>query len=422
MSQFDVIVVGGGAAGLIAAGHSAELGANVLLLEKMGRPGRKLGITGKGRCNITNTASIQEFISCVKPNGRFLQSAFSGFFSEELLNFINNIGIKTIIERGGRIFPESGKAVELVNALIKFCISKGVQIKGNAKVNSLIVEDKKIVGVSVTIKNLNKKNTLTFYGKTVIIATGGRSYPATGSTGDGYILARSAGHKIVPARPSLVPLETDENILKRLKGLELRNVRGTILIDNINVAEEFGDISFTDFCITGPIILTLSRDIVPALMLKKEVIICIDMKAALDHTKLDNRLLKEFDSQGSNNFRTILNKLLPKKLIPVCIDETGIDREKPGHQLTSNDRERLRNWLKEFKLRITGYRPFSEAIITAGGIDTNEIDQKTMASKIIKGLYFAGEVMDIDGPTGGYNLQIAFSTGWLAGKSSAVNK
>ncbi|MCD4834900.1 MAG: NAD(P)/FAD-dependent oxidoreductase [Bacteroidales bacterium] len=417
MLKYDTIIVGGGAAGLMAAGRSAESGAKVLVLERMNRPGRKLGITGKGRCNITNTAPLAEFIRQVQPNGRFLRSSFSNFFSDELIQFFNNIGVKTVIERGGRVFPEGGKAVELVKSMTNWCKNKGVTIKTNFRVNKLIIEDDCVIGVSGLLEEKGKKELISFTANKVIIATGGVSYPATGSTGDGYELAKSVGHKINPVWPSLVPLETEGTIARQLKGLELKNIKGTVWIDSKKAGEDFGELSFTDFGITGPIVLSLSRLIVSALKENKEIIFSIDLKSALDDKKLDNRLLRDFNEKGKETFRNILSGLLPRVLIPVCIQSTKIDSDKLGHQITSNERKELRKWLKNFNFKVTGHRPFKEAIITVGGIDTNEVNQKTMESKLMKGLYFAGEILDLDAPTGGYNLQIAFSTAWTAAQN-----
>ena len=412
--KYDIIVIGGGAAGLMAAGHTAELGSKVLLLEKMQHPGRKLGITGKGRCNITNTSPLPEFIQKINPNGEFLNSAFSVFFSDELIKFMNNIGVRTTLERGKRVFPENGKAVEVVKKMVFWCKRKSVRIKTNCKVESLILKDKKVIGVSASE---NGRET-TFYSDKIIIASGGVSYPKTGSTGDGYKLAESVGHTINNVAPSLVPLEAAGNIAGRLEGLELKNINATVLIDNEKVVEDFGEMIFRDSTITGPVILTLSRIIVPALKQNKKVEIIVDLKPALGETKLDNRLLREFDKQSKENFRTILNKLLPKILIPICISQSRISKHRLGNEITPEERKRLLYWLKNFRIRILGHRDFDEAIITAGGIDTEEINQKTMASKLIEGIYFAGEIIDLDGPTGGYNLQIAFSTAWVAAEAA----
>ncbi|MCK5170718.1 MAG: NAD(P)/FAD-dependent oxidoreductase, partial [Bacteroidales bacterium] len=388
MCKYDTIIVGGGAAGLMAAGQSAELGAKVLVLERMSRPGRKLGITGKGRCNITNTAPLAEFIRQVQPNGRFLRSSFSEFFSDELIEFFNNIGVKTVIERGGRVFPESGKAVELVKSMTNWCKNKGVTIKTNFRVKNLIIEDDRVLGVK-GILGENGKQEESFLAEKVIVTTGGVSYPATGSTGDGYELAKSVGHKINPVWPSLVPLETEGTKAKQLNGLELKNIKGTVWIDGKKAGEDFGELTFTSFGISGPIVLSLSRLIVPALKEKKDIIFSIDLKSALDDKKLDNRLLRDLKEKGNETFGNILSGLLPKILIPVCIQDTNIDSTKFGHQITSNERKELKKWLKNFNFKVTGHRPFKEAIITVGGVDTNEVNQKTMESKLVKGLYFA---------------------------------
>lgn len=417
MVKYDVIVIGGGAAGLMAAGQSALLGNKVLVMEHMERPGRKLSITGKGRCNITNTAPLNEFTRLIQPNGRFLRSSFSDFFSDDLIHFFNDIGIKTIVERGGRVFPENGKAVEVVKAMLKWCNANQVTIKTNARVKSLIIDKNNIVGVRTTQAKNDTKEIVSYSARKVIVATGGVSYPATGSTGDGYKLAESVGHTVNPISPALVPLETEGSTAMHLSGLELKNVNATVWIDGKKAGEDFGEMSFTNYGITGPIVLSLSRLIVPALNEKKQVVFSIDLKAALDDKKLDNRLIRDFDTKGKDTFREILRGLLPKDLITTCIRLTNIDAGTLGHQINSKQRKELRKWLKNFNLKVTGHRDYDEAIITSGGIDTNEINQKTMESKLIKGLHFVGEVLDLDAPTGGYNLQIAFSTAVAAAKA-----
>ncbi len=414
MKQFDTIVVGGGAAGLMAAGQSAMIGKRVLLIEKMNKPGRKLGITGKGRCNITNIAEEIDFINRIKPNGRFLRSAFSNFFSYELIEFFNDIGVQTVTERGGRVFPENGKATEVVRSMINWCNKKGVKMLTNFKVEQLIKDNGRVIGIRGKQNNNNNTEIVSYFADKIIIATGGLSYPSTGSTGDGYELAKSVGHKINPLWPSLVPIETEGTKAQKLSGLELRNIKGTLWINGKKAGEDFGEMSFTDFGITGPIVLSLSRLIVPAIKKKQDVNFSLDLKPALDDKKLDNRLLRDFDQKGNETFRNILTGLLPKALISSCIQYTKIDGNKLGHQITALERKELRKWLKSFEFKVNGHRPFEEAIITAGGIDTNEINQKTMESKLIKGLFFAGEIIDLDAPTGGYNLQIAFSTAYAA--------
>jgi predicted Rossmann fold flavoprotein len=426
MEGYDVIVIGGGPAGLMAAGQAATSGASILLFEKMEQPGRKLRITGKGRCNLTNIASIEEFIEHFHPNGRFLYSSFSRFFSDDLINFLNELGVKTNIERGGRVFPISNDAREIVDALTKWVTKQDVSIRTQTKVEKILVEQNRVVGVEVVhhpqSKSRNKSSDRPppkrFHAERVILATGGASYPGTGSTGDGYRLAKAVGHNIIPIRPALVPLETQGETALRLKGLSLRNVNATLIIDDEKMSAAFGEMLFTHFGLSGPIILTLSRRAVDALREHHEVVLSIDLKPALDDVKLEARLLRDIDAHGKRHFRTLLQGLLPKKLIPVCMDLTGIPADKPANQITSEERSELRSWLKDFRFRVTGYRSFNQAIITAGGIDLREVDPRTMASRIIDGLYFAGEVLDIDADTGGYNLQAAFSTGWLAGRSA----
>jgi predicted Rossmann fold flavoprotein len=426
MERYDVIVIGGGPAGLMAAGQAAASGADTLLLEKMDQPGRKLRITGKGRCNLTNIAPIEDFIQHFHPNGRFLYSAFSRFFSDDLINFLNELRVATNTERGGRVFPISNDAQEIVDALIRWAQNEGVTIRTQTKVEKLLVEQSRIVGVEATRhpgskrqKAYDQPSPKHFNAESVILATGGASYPGTGSTGDGYRLAKAVGHNIVPIRPALVPLETQGETALRLKGLSLRNVSVILFVDDKKIAEAFGEMLFTHFGLSGPIILTLSRRVVDAFRERREVSLSIDLKPALDDTKLDARLLRDIDNHGKRHYRTLLQGLLPKKLIPVCIDLTRIPADKPSNQITSEERSRLRTWLKDFRFQITGHRSFDQAIITAGGIDLSEVDPRTMASHLIDGLYFAGEVLDIDADTGGYNLQAAFSTGWLAGQSAA---
>jgi predicted Rossmann fold flavoprotein len=427
MPERQVIVVGGGAAGLMAAGQAAELGARTLLLEKMNRPGRKLRITGKGRCNLTNVAPLPEYITHFGPNGRFLRQAFSRFFTSELVAFFEALGVRTVTERGGRVFPASGQAQDVVDALVQWVGERGVSLRTQSPVERLRVEGRRVVGVQVSRVPSRTGETPThdrsagrvYRADAVIIATGGASYPATGSTGDGYRLAESVGHSIVPIRPALVPLETAGDIAARLQGLSLRNVTVRVWSDGKKQAESFGEMLFTHFGLSGPIILSLSKQVVDALRLGQGVTISIDLKPALDEQKLDARLLRDLDAHGKQQFRTLLKGLLPRKLIPVCVDLTGIPPDKAGHQITAQERKRLRVWLKDFRLEVTGYRPLAEALITAGGVDTREVDPRTMASRLVEGLHFAGEVLDVDADTGGYNLQAAFSTGWVAGRSAA---
>jgi len=412
MEHFDVIVVGAGPAGLLAAGSAAESGGRVLVLEKMRQEGRKLLISGKGRCNITNSAPAGEFVKHIFPNGRFLKNAFATFFSEDILNLLGKYGVDTTLERGGRYFPSSNKSADVLSALLKWVRESKVEIRCGFRVEKLIVEDGNIQGVRANGKEFRS-------GK-VILATGGKSYPATGSNGEGYELARTLGHSIEKVRPSLVPIEANGKLCSQLQGLTLKNVRATVWINEKKGGEDFGEMIFTHFGLSGPIILTLSRIVVDELQLESKVEVSIDLKPALDEQKLDLRLLRDLDEFGKKRISNIFRNWLPSSMIPVFLDILGIDPEKEGHQVSSKERKRIRNLMKNFRLGITGHRSFKEAIITAGGIPISEIFSRTMESKLVKGLFFAGEIIDLDAETGGYNLQIAYSTGWLAGKSCMV--
>ncbi len=418
MKSYDVIVVGAGAAGMLASISAAENGANVLLLEKMSREGRKMLISGKGRCNITNTAYQSEFFKKIHPKPKFLKHAFSTFFSKDILNLLSEKGLKTKEERGGRVFPESDKAADVVNALLQTVKERNIDIKTNAKVEEIITENKTIKAVKVNING--KSNTLNT--NNVIICTGGKSYPATGSTGDGYLLAKRLGHTITELRPALVPLKTEGSIAEKLQGLGLKNSNVSVWVDNKKVKSEFGETMFAHFGLTGPVILTLSKVAIDAFDKQKKVEISIDLKPALDEQKLDNRLQRELNESGKKQIRNVLRNLLPAKLIPVVLELTKIDPYKECNQVSGKERKKIRVLLKDFRLKVSGHRSYKEAIVTAGGVETNEIDSKTMMSKLIKNLFFAGEVIDLDAETGGFNFQIAFSTGWLAGKSCFVSE
>ncbi|HPI27202.1 MAG TPA: NAD(P)/FAD-dependent oxidoreductase [Candidatus Marinimicrobia bacterium] len=410
-----VIVVGGGPAGLMAAGQASLSGAQVFLIEKMERPGRKLAITGKGRCNLTNDTELSEFLTHFGRNSRFLRGAFHRFFVPELLEFFRQLGIQTVTERGGRIFPVRNDANEIVTALVNWANATGVIIRPNTRAEQLVLSENRISGVIVRNPNSTTEKLNT---DAVIIATGGASYPGTGSTGDGYRLAKSAGHSITPIRPALVPLVTVGNLATRLQGLSLKNVGIKVFADSRKIADEFGEMLFTHFGLSGPVILTISKLVVDALNAKQKVRISIDLKPALDDQKLDLRLQRDFAQHGKMQFKSVLKEFLPQKLIPVCLDLIKIPPEKTCNQITTAERRRLRLWLKNFNFDISGHRGFGEAIITAGGVALNEVDSQTLQSKIVQGLYFAGEILDLDADTGGYNLQAAFSTGWLAGQSA----
>lgn len=412
MPDTDVLIIGAGAAGLMAAGQSAAAGARTLVLEKMPRPARKLCITGKGRCNLTNIAPVKDFLDHFPAGRRFLRNAFARFFSNELIAFFHSIGIATVTERGGRVFPVSNRALDVVDALEDWAGKQSAHIRTSCSVHELLLDSERVVGV------------LTAGGEritapTVILAAGGSSYPGTGSTGDGYALARAAGHTVNSPRPSLVPLETAGNLAPRLQGLSLKNVRITLWADGRKQTDAFGEMLFTHFGLSGPAILTLSRTVVDLMQDGMAVELSIDLKPALDDQKLDARLQRELSAHGKMKLANLLKSLLPQKLIPVCLEQTGAAGDKPAHQVTGMERKHLRLWLKDFRFQVTAHRGMNEAIVTAGGVDTREIDPKTMASRKVKGLYLCGEVLDVDADTGGYNLQAAFSTGWLAGRSAA---
>ena len=411
MAERKVVVIGSGAAGLMAAGRAAEAGANTLLLEKMKHPGRKLCIAGKGRCNITNIAETADFISHFGKTGPFLRQAFSRFFNTDLILFLEKLGLALVTERGGRVFPASGKASDVLDLLLQWLGRCGVRIEQSSTVDELSISGGQVTGVV----SRGRK----FPSDAVVLVTGGASYPATGSTGDGYRLAASAGHSIVPVRPALVPLETSGAPSEKMAGLNLRNIGVRMLIDGKKRKEIFGELLFTRFGVAGPVTLTLSGEAVDAVRRGQKITLCIDLKPALDEKKLDARLLRDFAARGKEPFDSLLRGLLPREMVPVCLDLTGIDPERTASNISAKERQRLRTWLKDFRLEVTGHRPLSEAIVTAGGVDTREIDPRTMESRRTKRLFIAGELLDVHADTGGYNLQAAFSTGWLAGRSAA---
>lgn len=426
-SHYDVIVIGAGAAGLMAAGQAAAQGARTLLLEKTSRPGRKILLTGKGRCNLTNTAALPDFIDQFRHNGRFLQPAFRAFFAPDLIRFFHHLGVRTVTESSGRVFPASDSAQEVLDALEHWVQGLGVTVYTDAPVERLRVEDGTIMGVDVAPVSVPSTKTASaqnyprrvYSASRVILTTGGKSYPHTGSTGDGYALAEAVGHTIIAARPALVPLETAGPTAKALQGVSLQDVVISLWINGKKREALTGEMLFTHYGLSGPAILILSGQAVDALNEKHPVSISIDLRPELDERQLDAYLLNEINAHGKQQFSTLIKDLLPRKLIPVCCDLTGIPSTKAGHQITAQDRKRLVVWLKDFRFEVIGHKGFKEAVITAGGIDTREVDPRSMESKRVRGLYFAGEVLDIDANTGGYNLQAAFSTGWLAGRSAA---
>jgi len=411
----DVIVVGAGPAGMMAAGQAALAGARVMLLEKTDTPGKKLSITGKRRCNLTNSAELPEFIAHFGPNGRFLRQAFGRYFRDDLLEFFETIGISTETERGGRIFPSNSDAAFVTQQLSLWTREAGVRVSLRSPVDRLIVKNGHISAVET-------RDQQTIPAKTVILCTGGATFIGTGSTGDGYRMAQAVGHTLVPLRPALVPLKTAGRTAQRLQGLSLRNIRFSVFFDQKKKIDAFGEMLFTHFGISGPVVLTHSGEIVDALRTGKRVSISIDLKPALDKNKLDARLLRELDQGGKQHFRTMLKRLLPAKMIAVCADQTKIALDRPCHQVTGQERGRLLAWLKDLRLEVTASLPLEAGMVTMGGVSLKEIDPRTMMSKVVDGLFFAGEVLDLAGDTGGFNLQAAFSTGWLAGQSAAAYK
>ena len=415
-----VIIIGGGPAGMMAAINAAKNNSDVTLIEKMSMLGRKLLITGKGRCNVTNGIDISEFINNIPGNHTFLYSALYSYTNTDLINFFESNGLKLKEERGNRIFPSTDKSVDVLNVLKKELKKENVKVLTNSKVKQIILdelsEEKKVSGVKLDSGEI-------IFADKVILATGGKSYPATGSTGDGYKIAQELGHTITKIRPSLVPLEIkDTNLCKTLQGLSLKNVSIKILdiTKQKTIYEDFGEMIFTHFGVSGPIILSASAHLIrykniDNLLNECKIKLVIDFKPALSEEKLNLRIIRDFEEISNKEFKNSLNKLLPNALIPVIISKVCIDDKKKIHQITKEERMRLVGILKNFEITIKDFRPIEEAIITAGGINTKEINPSTMESKIVKGLYFAGEIIDVDAYTGGFNLQIAFSTGYIAG-------
>ncbi len=403
-----VVIIGGGAAGLMAAVIAGREGAQVTLLEKMNYLGKKMGITGKGRCNVTNAAPMSEFIKNTPGNGKFLYGAYERFSNQDLLQLLNEAGLETKVERGGRVFPASDSALDVRNTFMKLLKSYGVDVHLDEGAQEIIVEDGKVAAV--------KTKNETYPADAVLIATGGKSYPATGSTGDGYNLANKLGHKVTDIRPSLVPIVTEEVWVKDLMGLSLRNVELSVVAKNKVQAKMFGEMMFTHFGITGPIVLSLSHT-VGKLMRKKNIGtigLDINLKPALSVEKLDKRIQKDFELYSKKQLINGLKDLLPQRLIPLVIQLAGLDPHKPINQISKAERDSLVYIIQHLPLTVKGLRPVEEAIVTAGGLSLKEFNPKTMESKLVPGLYGAGEVLDIDAFTGGYNLQAAFSTGYVA--------
>ena len=407
----NVIVIGGGAAGLMAAITASKKQDNkVILLEKNERAGRKLMITGKGRCNVCNNCDIETLMANIPKNAKFLYSAFSNLTPKDLISYFEEWGVPLKTERGNRVFPQSDKAVDIVDVLVNRAKKSGIKTM-NATAEKILTSEQKVIGVKL-------QNGDIIPADSVILATGGKSYPLTGSTGDGYIMADTLGHTVTELKPSLVPLNIHEGFCTHLAGLSLKNVTLSVFEDGKKkpLFSEMGEMLFTHFGISGPLVLSASSHI--RYMGKKQYIAFIDLKPALSHEQLDNRILRDFTELSNKDFGNSLFKLLPKSLIPVIIKLSGIDSNKKVNQISREERTKLIDIIKALPLHITGFRPIDEAIITSGGISVKEIDPKTMQSKIINGLFFAGEIIDVDAYTGGFNLQIAFSTGFTAGKNA----
>ena len=406
---FDCIIIGGGAAGMIAAITAADNGKSVLLLERNDKCGKKLAITGKGRCNVTNNCTDDEFFANIPVNSRFLYSAYSRFDCRDCMDFFESCGVPLKTERGNRVFPVSDNAHDIVSALEKTCRDRGVQIHYGERVKKILAEDGVVTGVDCGGKVYNAVS--------VLVATGGKSYPGTGSDGDGYRLAEALGHTVVPLKPSLVPLTAEEDYCTEMMGLSLKNVALTLMDSTKNkpVYTEQGEMLFTHFGVSGPMVLSASSHIRQMERVRYKIL--IDMKPALDHGALDKRIQRDFAEIPNRLFSNSLSKLLPAKMIPVVVKLSGISPDKQVNSVTKQERTELVKLLKEFPVTVKDFRPLSEAIVTSGGIKVSEISPKTMESKLVQGLFFAGEVIDVDAYTGGFNLQIAFSTGVTAGNN-----
>lgn len=407
-NEYDILIIGAGPAGLMAA---SQCKGKVVVLEKMDMPCVKLRLTGKGRCNITNSAKLSDFVKHFGKNGRFLKHALVQFFNEDLIKYFEKLGVEFKLERGGRYFPKSDKSFDIFQALIDNTKEKGVIIYNNCEVSDISKDENKFL--------VTTKKGQNFITKKVIITCGGKSYPKTGSSGDGYKLAKKMGHTIIEPIPSLVPLITEGFDAKKLQGLSLKNVKASLYSNNKKITEQFGEMLFADFGLTGPVILSLSKHTVPLLSDGKNLEVSIDLKPALDFERLDERLKREIDNGGKKYFKNLLKNLLPAKLVPFFIEKLNIPVSKKLNQINSEERKKLKMLLKDLRFPVIGCKSFDQAIVTAGGINLKEVNPKTMESRIVPGLYFAGEVLDIDADTGGFNLQAAFSTGYLAGKSTS---
>ncbi len=412
--SYDVLVVGGGAAGMFAAGRSAENGAGVLLLEKDAKLGVKLGITGNGRCNITNSGERESFINSYGKNGSFLYRAMTEFSNRDIILFLERYGVKVITEAGGKVFPSDGRSESVVNAFQQYIEENNVKVRFNARVESILVER---VGDIKNVSGVKLTGGETIRGRKIILATGGMSYPKTGSSGDGYEMAKSLGHTIVPLNPALVPLETEEDFVKDLQGVPLYGVEVSAEGSNgKKICDGKGDIMFTHFGISGPVILDMSGIISVRLSKNENVEVSLNLMPGKNSKELDEILLDEFKVNKNKFLNNVLSKFLPKSFVPVFLARADIPADIKCNQISRAQRTHLAGMLADFRIKIKRARPIEEAMITKGGVSLKEIDPYTMESKLVKGLYFCGEIIDIDGKTGGYNLQAAFSTAYLAAK------
>lgn len=426
-----VIVIGGGPAGMFAAYFAAKNGHKVILLEQNEKLGKKLYITGKGRCNITNASDMEDLFANVCSNEKFLYSAFYSYTNDQVVEFFENYGLRTKVERGNRVFPVSDHSSDVIATLTRALKEVGVEVKLYTKVTKLITEtyydengetvvaDKKSGTMKQVITGVVLEDKTMIYADKVVLATGGISYPSTGATGDGYRFAEGLNHKIVEPTPSLVPFEIQENWVTEMQGLALKNVAVTIEREGKKIYTDFGEMLFTHFGVSGPMILSASASIKPAFFrdFEHEMTLKIDLKPALDREQLDKRILKDFEETKNKQYKNSIQKLLPSKMIPIIIKLSGIDPDKQVNEITKEERGRLVDLLKGLPMTIIGLRGWNEAIITKGGVSVKQVNPSTMESKLVKGLYFAGELLDLDAMTGGYNLQIAWSTGYLAGSS-----
>ena len=412
-----VLVVGGGAAGMLAGIAAAMKGSTVHIFEKNEKLGKKVYITGKGRCNVTNACDTEELFGNVVTNAKFLYSSFYGFTNFDMMNLLESLGCPLKTERGNRVFPVTDKSSDVIRALNQRLLELGVTIHYRSQAEHLLMENGAVTGL--VIKNGGKKETV--FADAVIVACGGFSYQATGSTGDGYELAKEAGHTVTPLSPALVPFVAEEPVVKELQGLSLRNVEATVSRGKKIIYREFGEMLFTHYGVSGPVLLSASSYAAKELK-KGPLTLSIDLKPALSKEQLDARLLREFEESINKQFKNSLNNLYPAKLVPVMVDRSGISPEKKVNEITKEERQRIVQLTKEFTLTLTGLRAYNEAIITQGGISVKEVNPSTMESKLVSCLYFAGEVLDLDAVTGGFNLQIAWSTGWAAGSAAGEEK